>query len=57
MRSLTTLPCKLGGMGIISPTEIANEEYANSCKLTKKLTSLIIQQEHSYKVLEEEIKK
>ena len=44
-------------MGIINPTEIANEEYVNLRKLTKKLTSLIIQQEHSYTVSEEEIKK
>ena len=57
LRSLIALPCKLGGMGIINPTEIANEEYVNSRKLTKKLTSLIIQQEHSYTVSEEEIKK
>ena len=44
-------------MGIINPTEIANEEYVNLRKLTKKLTSLIIQQEHSYTVSEKEIKK
>ena len=43
-------------MGIINPTEIANEEYVNLRKLTKKLTSLIIQQEHSYTVSEKEIK-
>ena len=39
-------------MGIISPIEIANEEYVNLCKLTKKLTNLIIQQEHSHTVSE-----
>ena len=44
-------------MGIISPTEIANEEYVNSRKLTKKLINLIIQQEHSYTVSEDEITK
>ena len=48
LRSLIALPCKLSGMGIISPTEIANKEYVNSRKLTKKLTSIIIQQKHSY---------
>ena len=57
LRSLIALSCKLGGMGIIDPTKIANEEYVNSCKLTKKLTRFIIQQEHSYTVSEEEIKK
>ena len=44
-------------MGIISPIEIANEEYVNLRELTKKLTNLIIQQEHSYTVSEDEIKK
>ena len=43
-------------MGIISPIEIANEEYVNLRELTKKLTNLIIQQEHSYTVAEDEIK-
>ena len=51
-RRLIALPCKLGGMGIISAIEIANEEYVNSRKSTN-----IIQQEHSYIVSEEEIKK
>ena len=44
-------------MGIINPIEIANEEYVNSCELTKKLTNPIIQLEHSYTVSEDEIKK
>ena len=43
-------------MGIIRPIEIANEEYVNLRELTKKLTNLIIQQEHSYTVAEDEIK-
>ena len=43
-------------MGIISPVEIANEEYVNSRELAKKLTNPIIQQEHSYTVSEDEIK-
>ena len=56
MRSLIALRCKLGGTGIINPTKIVNEEYLNSHKLTKKLTSLIIRQEHSYTVSEKEKK-
>ena len=44
-------------MGIINPVEIAKEEYVNSRELTKKLTNLIIQQEHSYTVSEDKIKK
>ena len=35
LRSLIANPCKLGGMGIISPLEIANEEYINSYYTTR----------------------
>ena len=56
LRSLIALPCKLSGMDIISLIEIANEQYVISRKLTKKLTNLIIQQEHRYTVSEDEIK-
>ena len=54
LRSLIVLPCKLGDMGIINPVEISNEEYVNSRELTKKLPNLIIQQQHSYTVSEDE---
>ena len=47
-----SLLCKLCSMGIISPIEIANEEYVNLRELTKKLANLIMQQEHSYTVSE-----
>ena len=56
LRSLIAFPCKLGGMGITDSIEIANKEYVNSRELTKKLTNVIIQQEHSYTVSEDEIK-
>ena len=56
LKSLIALPCKLGGMDIINLIDIANEEYLNSRELTKKLTNLIIQQEHSCTVAEDEIK-
>ena len=57
LRNLIALPCKLGGIDIINPVGIANKEYVNSRELTKKLTNIIIQQEHSYTVSENEIKK
>ena len=44
LRRLIAFPCKLGGMAIINPTELVNEEYLNSRELTKKLTNFIIQQ-------------
>ena len=44
LRSLIALPCKLGGMGIINPIDIANEEYVNSSELkARKSWSNIIQ--------------
>ena len=45
-RKLLNLPCKLGEMGIIDPTENANDEYNNSRELTGQLTNSIKQQEH-----------
>ena len=57
LRILIAFSCKLSGMDIMIPIEIANEEYVNSRELSKKLTSLIMQQEHSYTVSEDEIKK
>ena len=57
LRILIALSCKLSDMDIIIPIEIANEEYVNSRELNKKLTSLIMLQEHSYTVSEDEIKK
>ena len=56
LRRLMALPCKLCGMDIIIPIEIANEEYVYSGELTKKLANLITQQEHSSTVSEDEIK-
>ena len=55
-RKLLALPCKLGGMGIIDPTKIANDEYNNSRELTSQLTNSIKQQEHRYTVSDENIK-
>ena len=56
LRSLIALPCKLSSMGITNPIKVASEEYVNSRELTKKLTNLIIQLEHSYTVSEDEMK-
>ena len=55
-RKLLALPCKLGGMGIIDPTENANDEYNNSRELISQLTNSIKQLEHRYIVSDENIK-
>ena len=50
-RKLLALPCKLGGMGIIDPTENANGKYDNNSReLESQLTNSIKQQEHRYTV-------
>ena len=54
-RKLLPLSFKLGGMGIMDPTEIANDEY-NSRELTSQLTNSIKQQVHRYIVSDENIK-
>ena len=53
---LAALPCKLGGMGIVDPTENFNDEYNNWRELTCQLTNFIKQQEHHYTVSDENIK-
>ena len=55
-RKLLALHCKLGGMGIIDPTENANDEYNNSRELTGQLTSSIKKQEYRYTVSDKNIK-
>ena len=57
LRSLIALPYKLCDMDIIIPIGIANEQYVNLRELTKKLTNLVIQQEQSSIVSEDETKK
>ena len=37
-RKLLAFPCTLGGVGIIDPTENANDECNNSRELTSQLT-------------------
>jgi hypothetical protein len=45
-RKLLALPCRLGGMGLINPTEIAEEQYQSSCDITTPLVSLILEMKH-----------
>ena len=53
LRKLLVLPCKLGRISIIDPTENANDEYNNSRELAGQLTKSIKQQEHCYTVSDE----
>ena len=47
-RKLLPLPPKMGGLGIIIPTEIADKEFQNSDELTKLLQKNIIDQNQIY---------
>ena len=42
---LFSLPAKYGGMGLIIPLEISQEEYENSQKITKESTNKVIRNE------------
>jgi hypothetical protein len=44
-RALFALPVRLGGMGIINPTEISDQEHENSKLATEELTKAIINQQ------------
>ena len=55
IQKVITLPCKLGGMGIIDPIGNANDEYNYSRELTSQLANPIIQQEHRYTVSDKNI--
>ena len=41
-RELLSLPCCLGGLGIVNPTIIADSQYDASTKITNPLKDLII---------------
>ena len=40
-RTLLSLPVRLGGLGIINPSEISEDEFQNSIKMTEHLTTAI----------------
>ena len=49
-RALISLPVRLGGLGIINPTQISDEEFQNSTKMTDILTSAIKSHGHEIPV-------
>ena len=44
-RVLFSLPAKYGGMGLIIPSEICQEEYENSQEITKETTNKVMRNE------------
>ena len=57
MRCLLALPCRLGGLNIIYPTEMADWHYQYSERITAPLAAEIVNQQPSYSVDKEEIQK
>ena len=47
-RQLLALLCKNGGLGIINPTCVADEQYDASIDVTKPLVELILEQKFEY---------
>jgi hypothetical protein len=45
-RNLLALPCRLGGMGLINPTEISDEQYNSSRSITSSLVDLIMEMKY-----------
>ena len=44
-RDVFSLPCRLGGLGIVSPADIADSQFAASVKITQALRSVIVAQD------------
>ena len=57
MRSLLALPCRLGGLNIIDPTQMADWHYQTSERITAPLAAEIVNQQPSYSVDKTEIQK
>ena len=57
MRSLLALPCRLGGLNVIDPTQMADWHYQTSERITAPLAAEIVNQEPSYSVDKKEIQK
>ena len=51
-REVLSLPCRLGGLGIVNPTIVADLQYDASTKITNSLKDLIIQQSVTARLLD-----
>ena len=55
-RTLFSLPPKMGGLGILIPSNIADVEYENYMKITESLTMHVINQVEILQVHKDDIK-
>ena len=44
-RNLLALPCKLGGLGLVNPTDVCSEQHSTSKLITVPLVNLVVKQE------------
>ena len=54
-RELLSLPVRLGGLGIVNPTETADREYQASRKITEDLANIILRQEQDLSLYDTEL--
>ena len=40
-REILSLPCRLGGLGVVNPVDIADSQFTTSTRITASLQSLI----------------
>ena len=56
-RKLWSLPVRMGGMGITIPSEISDEQYANSRVINETLTTKVYDQQVIYEDIDLDVKK
>lgn len=55
-RNLLALPPRMGGLGIVNPTKMSDNEYKNSKTLTESLKNFVIEQDTMGQVNEKDIR-
>ena len=52
-----SLPLRMGGMGLLIPSKIADDQYSNSQKINEKLTAKVQEQQTLFEDIEPDVKK
>jgi len=56
-RKLWSLPVRMGGMGLVIPSKISDEQYANSRAINEVLTSKVCDQQVIYEDIDSDVKR
>ena len=51
-RKLWSLPVRMGGMGLMIPSQIADDQYSNSRKINEELTTKVREQQTVFEDIE-----